>query len=123
MTPHSYSLAEATAELRRQQEQLQAASTRLREISTKSMAFGEAGDTAQRINENLQDGLEVLNVGNEKYGAAFNQTFLAPAIAAASQPLLGLKSGMTSTVQNLQNTASLYTKFNEVNTDLSSELG
>jgi hypothetical protein len=30
---------------------------------------------------------------------------------------------MTSTVQNLQNTASLYTKFNEVNTDLSSELG
>jgi hypothetical protein len=90
MTPHSYSLAEATAELRRQQEQLQAASTRLREISTKSMAFGEAGDTAQRINENLQDGLEVLNVGNDEYGAAFNQTFL-PAIAAASQPLLGLK--------------------------------
>jgi hypothetical protein len=73
MTPHSYSLAEATAELRRQQEQLQAASTRLREISTKSMAFGEAGDTAQRINENLQDGLEVLNVGNDEYGAALTR--------------------------------------------------
>ncbi len=91
-------------------------------ILAASTDFGDVGDTARIIDGNLQDGLGVLDVGDDEYGAAFNRTFL-PAINATSQVLLGVRDGMNSTVQNLRNTANLYTRSNEVNTDLTSNLG
>jgi hypothetical protein len=91
-------------------------------ILAASTDFGDVGDTAQQIDGNLQAGLAHIDVGDDVYGAAFNRTFL-PAITATGQVLLGVSDGMHTTVTNLQNTGNLYTRSNEVNTDLSSNLG
>jgi hypothetical protein len=81
--------------------------------------FAEVGDTARTIVQNLQDGLANLTpiAGTDKYGQAFDAQF-NPSVDAAGSVLTGVQGGMDKTVTDLQQTALLYTKSNEVNTDL-----
>jgi hypothetical protein len=90
-------------------------------ILAASTDFGGVGDTAQQIDGNLQAGLAFIDVGDDQFGAAFKASFW-PAITVTTQVLDGVRDGMHTTASNLQNTAALYTRSNEVNTDLGSNL-
>jgi hypothetical protein len=92
-------------------------------ILSASSQFEDVVDTAETIDGNVHDYLGYLGplAGDDEYGAAFSRNF-QPSIDAASQLLKGISDGMNSTVTNLKTTAGLYTKSNEVNTDLTTTL-
>jgi hypothetical protein len=92
-------------------------------IMSASSKFAAVVDTANTINGNLHDYLGYLGplAGDDVYGAAFSRNFQPP-IDAASQLLEGVSGGLTSTVANLKTTAGLYTKANDVNSDLTTTL-
>jgi ABC-type transporter Mla subunit MlaD len=89
------------------------------DILDSSGNFAEVANTAQNIVQSLQDGLANLApiAGSDTYGQAFSAQF-NPAVEAAAGVLTGVQGGMNKTVTDLQQTALLYTKSNEVNTDL-----
>jgi hypothetical protein len=91
------------------------------DILDSSGKFSEVAETARLIVANVQERLANIApiAGTDTYGQAFNSQF-NPAVDAAASVLTGVQGGMDKTVTDLKQTADLYTKSNEVNTDLAS---
>jgi hypothetical protein len=77
--------------------------------------FAQAGDSARIIDQNLQDQVagNQPTAGNDQYGYAF-WSAVGPSITANSQVLQGLGDGFETLNENLDFTASSYTKANEL---------
>ncbi len=92
-------------------------------ILAASTEFADVADTARRIRQDLEDRLKGLSpiAGDDEMGHVFAARF-GPAADATTLVLEGVSDGMTKTTEDLQNTAGLYTKANNVNTDLGRHL-
>ncbi len=88
-------------------------------IMAESEKFSGIADTARRIRRDLTDRLSGLRpiAGDDSYGKEFDVQF-HPAVDSAGTVLDGVGGGMEQAEANLRVTASLYTKSDNVNTDL-----
>jgi hypothetical protein len=88
-------------------------------ILAESERFTDIADSARRIKEDLADKLAGLGpiAGDDKFGHEFDRQF-NPAVESAHTVLEGVRDGMEQTTDRLQVTAALYTRSDDVNTDL-----